>query len=164
MYWEVDADFNLKQKLKDGDVLFEIAVCDVEVMDSSYYVGAQPKSFSLCLWREAAVSAVRYRLSLNGKTISTSQKQSFTSHQSHKLSVGILCDTITNTCTITDITNNEVVGRGRISGDCSKLWPMFGVGNKSISDIKLQLVSGAEIKVDAKKRKLLQKAITEMYK
>jgi hypothetical protein len=41
---------------------------------------------------------------------------------------------------------------------------MFGVSNPYYCDTKLQLVSGAEIKVDAKKRTLLQQAITEMYK
>jgi hypothetical protein len=101
---------------------------------------------------------------LNGKDISTYKNHSFTLGQSYKLSFGILCDTVTNTCTITDITNNEVIGGGRISGNGSKLWPMFGVYSSWRSDIKLQLVSGAEIKVDAKKMEVLQKAITEMYK
>jgi hypothetical protein len=164
VYWEVDADLYLKNMLPYDYLLFEIAVCDVEVMDNSLYVGEQPKSFSLCLRWDAAGNTAYYCLHLNGKTISTSQKQSFTLHQSNKFSVGILCDTITNTCSITDITNNKVVGRGNISGDCSKLWPMFGVYTRNYCDTKLQLVSGAEIKVDAKKRTLLQQAITEMYK
>ncbi|XP_067685664.1 protein PML-like [Haliotis asinina] len=162
VYWEVEADVELDNPVGHRNLVLEVGVCGEDVMDSSYYIGGEPYSCSLCILGDG--NSAKMFTVIQGEYKATTNVFDNRAGTSVRLKYGIFVDTEKMAVSFLDTNTIKVLGSGRIAdklqrgvGYNRKMWPVFAVysGPKRV---EMKLVSGPDLEMEDWKKKLLEDA------
>ncbi|XP_048246814.1 uncharacterized protein LOC124116953 isoform X1 [Haliotis rufescens] len=159
-YWEVEADIagidDESLKSQNKEPILETGVVEEAVLDTRAFMSAGELSWCVVLCLCSKHDCICKQIWQHGQHI----KCVTISKAETVMRFGVVLDAVRSKLTFLDILKNDILRVFDLE-HTSPLWLTFGVSTKIPFSVKLKLISGTDLEMNARKKGLILKAVSQ---
>lgn len=159
-YWEVEADIagidDESLKSQNKEPILETGVVEETVLDTRAFMSAGELSWCVVLCLCSKHECICKQIWQHGQHI----KCVTISKTETVMRFGVVLDAVRSKLTFLDILKNDILRVFDLE-HTSPLWLTFGVSTKIPFSVKLKLISGTDLEMNARKKGLILKAVSQ---